>query len=673
MTDEIPPSSRRDIPKRTVKDFKFIKEIGNGSYSTVFLAIETATNRQLAIKAVSKELVTRCKKVAQVFREKEILARLMDSSYIVKLYCTFQDEKTLYYGLTYCPNGDLLHHITELKYFPENVTRFYTAEILEAIEYIHSKKVIHRDLKPENILLTDTFHIQLTDFGSGRILDDEQIQQRSSNTDDSNIGDEKKLKRLNSFVGTAQFVAPEILSRKPVHYGHEYDIYNAVARAGYTLADDLPPLIADIIRKLVVLTPSERLGSEETGGFISLKSHDFFIGVPWNNLQKEISPLRSNDSSNINSFTISDEDLKNMKPGYDGDVQARLIGLKMADNNDTGAKITSAIDKQSTSSTQNKNSSTSSSSYSSQSSNNAAVNSSNIDGVNLNRNNNNSSNLILSNKSSYVLSNRKTDELRIEQKDSKTFLVNVPGRSYHLTDPNHNAVGWCQDLCDIHIEYYGSNPLAKIDSYYFMSQYIYFVATNYNDDRAYQTSVEDVSEETRYILEEFILERAADDGVDLGLVKPILDFDPLSLPQYRQIQMIAQTLRLIGDELDQDIRLKSMVEQVPLHSPYETFSDVAKELFNDGIYNWGRIVTLFYFAYKLIMKSLTEETSVMKMIVDWTVRFVREIVAPWIVRKGGWFVILRDCGPNSKLSTIGILLSGVLATFVVALYFMRRP
>jgi 3-phosphoinositide dependent protein kinase-1 len=72
-------------------------------------------------------------------------------------------------------------------------------------------------LKPENILLTDDMHIQLTDFGSSFIVEDNEVPQ----TDDHNVtnGEKKPLKRMNSFVGTAQFVAPEILQRGPVHYG----------------------------------------------------------------------------------------------------------------------------------------------------------------------------------------------------------------------------------------------------------------------------------------------------------------------------------------------------------------------------------------------------------------------------------------------------------------------
>jgi len=199
-----------------------------------------------------------------------------------------------------------------------------------------------------------------------------------------------------------------------------------------------------------------------------------------------------------------------------------------------------------------------------------------------------------------------------------------------------------------------------------------YMPTDYNNNSPYKKSVEDVTEETRYILEEFIIERATEDGIDMGLVKPIIDVDLAALPQYRQIQQIAHRLRIIGDELDADQRIKSMVDQVPINSPYETFSAVAKELFCDGIYNWGRIVILFYFTYKLILKALQDQpSSILHVLIEWTVRFVKEIVAPWIVRKGGWLVILRDAVPQSRLTTIGIFLSGMVATFMV-LYFFRR-
>ncbi|UJR27511.1 hypothetical protein I4U23_008795 [Adineta vaga] len=219
-----------------------------------------------------------------------------------------------------------------------------------------------------------------------------------------------------------------------------------------------------------------------------------------------------------------------------------------------------------------------------------------------------------------------------------------------------------------------SNILSKntTDLYSMRFASVPYIPTDYTDNSPYSKSVADITEETRYILEEFIVERAAEDGVDMNLVKPIIDVDLTALPQYRQIQQIAYRLRLIGDQLDADQRITSMVDQVSINSPYETFSDVAKELFCDGIYNWGRIVTLFYFTYKLILKSLIDEpSSLLHVLIEWTVRFVREIIAPWIIRKGGWLVILRDVIPQSRLTTIGIFLSGMVASFMI-LYFFRR-
>ncbi|CAF1094353.1 unnamed protein product [Adineta steineri] len=217
------------------------------------------------------------------------------------------------------------------------------------------------------------------------------------------------------------------------------------------------------------------------------------------------------------------------------------------------------------------------------------------------------------------------------------------------------------------------NSSDKSDFYSMRFAPVPYIPTNYNENFPYKKSVEDVSQETRYILEEFIIERAIEDGVDMGLIKPIIDVDLAALPQYRQIQQIAQRLRMIGDELDADQRIKSMVDQVPDDSPYETFSNVAKELFCDGIYNWGRIVTLFYFTYKLIMKSVKDQTSsIFNVLVEWTVRFVKEIVALWIVGKGGWLVILRDVVPQTRLTTIGAFLSGIAATFMVFYYFRRN-
>ncbi|CAF5217610.1 unnamed protein product, partial [Rotaria magnacalcarata] len=78
------------------------------------------------------------------------------------------------FGLTYCPNGDLLQYISDSGHFTEEVVRFYSAELVEALEQLQNRYIIHRDLKPENILLSDDMHIKLTDFGSSVIYDNSE-------------------------------------------------------------------------------------------------------------------------------------------------------------------------------------------------------------------------------------------------------------------------------------------------------------------------------------------------------------------------------------------------------------------------------------------------------------------------------------------------------------------
>ncbi|CAF4649794.1 unnamed protein product, partial [Rotaria sp. Silwood2] len=147
-------------------------------------------------------------------------------------------------------------------------------------------------------------------------IDKNEVSQTDNN--DSQNGDNKSVQRKNSFVGTAQFVAPEILQHGSIHIGsdfwslgcviyqmvtgkhlfhgyHEYDIFNAVVRVAYKLPDNFPNLIADLIQKLIRLEPAERLGSEETGGIDKLKAHPFFstdsYDTKWGNLLNQQSPL----------------------------------------------------------------------------------------------------------------------------------------------------------------------------------------------------------------------------------------------------------------------------------------------------------------------------------------------------------------------------------------------
>ncbi|RUS72747.1 hypothetical protein EGW08_019497 [Elysia chlorotica] len=289
--------------KRTPNDFIFGKVIGEGSYSTVYLAKEVSTQREFAIKICEKKHLIRERKTHFVMREKEVFMKL-DHPFFVKLAYTFQDSERLYYVLTYARNGELLGYLHKLSVFDIPCTRFYTAEVILALEYLHGLGIIHRDLKPENILLGDDMHIRITDFGTSKIL------QLDENGKPVNSAEQKKK---NSFVGTAEYVSPEVLNNEPANFGsdfwalgciiyqclsgsmpfrsgNEYQTFQKIVKAEYTFPEGFNAEAKDLVSKLLVLDPEERLGMPNTGGMSALKSHKFYAGLDWDTLPSSSPP-----------------------------------------------------------------------------------------------------------------------------------------------------------------------------------------------------------------------------------------------------------------------------------------------------------------------------------------------------------------------------------------------
>jgi len=182
------PAQQRQIKKRAPHDFDFFETIGEGSYSTVTHAREKSTGKEFAIKILNKKHIIKEKKVKYVNVEKAVLNIIHNHPLIVRLFYTFQDSYSLYFVLDLAKNGDLLGYIRKMGSFDLECTKFYVAEIVTALEYLHKKNIIHRDLKPENILITESMHIKLTDFGTAKIIEKEADNDRA-----------------NSFVGTGNF------------------------------------------------------------------------------------------------------------------------------------------------------------------------------------------------------------------------------------------------------------------------------------------------------------------------------------------------------------------------------------------------------------------------------------------------------------------------------------
>ncbi|KAM3727874.1 3-phosphoinositide-dependent protein kinase [Dirofilaria immitis] len=305
---------------RTRSDFIFLNELGEGSFSTVYHVREKSTGRELAAKVCFKKQIIRERKIDYIFREKEALIRLSNIDgkhpFLAQIMCTFQDTENLYIIMTLAKKGDLLKLMRKSGgKFNLNLARFYTCEIVAALEHMHSLKIIHRDLKPENILISETGHILVSDFGSAKILDRAKA---NTQTDRPKI-----QKRRSSFVGTPQFVSPEVLKGEPVQQAcdywalgviiyqlltgkhafydvAEYLIYRRILSAAYKIPDDFPEIAANIVRKLLIVKVTDRLGSVESGGAETVKKEPFFDGIKWDSItETEFRERIQNDLATI--------------------------------------------------------------------------------------------------------------------------------------------------------------------------------------------------------------------------------------------------------------------------------------------------------------------------------------------------------------------------------------
>uniref|UniRef100_A0A8C6XMV1 BCL2 associated X, apoptosis regulator n=1 Tax=Naja naja TaxID=35670 RepID=A0A8C6XMV1_NAJNA len=123
---------------------------------------------------------------------------------------------------------------------------------------------------------------------------------------------------------------------------------------------------------------------------------------------------------------------------------------------------------------------------------------------------------------------------------------------------------------------------------------------------------------------------------------------------------LSECLRRIGDELDGNTELQRMIEQVQMYPPKEVFFRVAAEMFSDGAFNWGRVVALFYFACKLVLKVMCSKLpELLRTVISWTMEYIQEHVLSWIQAQGGWEGLLSFFG-TPTWQTIAVFAAGVL-------------
>ena len=280
---------KRPVSAPRLDSFKMIKVIGKGSFGKVFLVKEHKSGEMFALKVLRKDNIIKRNQVEHTKTERSVLGYCRHP-FIVSMNMAFQSKDKLYFVLDYCAGGELFFHLGKLGKFPESRARFYAAEIILAVSYVHSLDIIYRDLKPENVLLDARGHVRLTDFG----LSKEGISNSSSGA--------------NSFCGTPEYLAPEILNRQG--HGRAVDWWSLGALL-YEMLTGLPPFYCQdrerlfekirssvlhypaslskpskqLLLGLLTRDPNMRLGSGPNDAD-DIKVHEFFVEIDWHELSR---------------------------------------------------------------------------------------------------------------------------------------------------------------------------------------------------------------------------------------------------------------------------------------------------------------------------------------------------------------------------------------------------
>ncbi|XP_023746706.1 probable serine/threonine protein kinase IRE4 isoform X2 [Lactuca sativa] len=344
VVDTASPSSSVSTPshshkeRTSIEDFEIIKPISRGAYGKVFLARKRTTGDLFAIKILKKMDMLRKNDIERIVAERNILITVRNP-FVVRFFYSFTSRDNLYLVMEYLNGGDLFSLLRNVGCLEEDIARIYIAELVLALEYLHSLGIVHRDLKPDNILIAHDGHIKLTDFGLSKIglinSTDDLTRPESKGvivSDGQSVDHEwSSIDRRgqSAAVGTPDYLAPEILlgtehgyaadwwsvgvilfelltGTPPFNSDHPERIFNNILNAKIpwpSVPDQMSYEAQDLINRFLIHDPNQRLGAH---GSSEVKAHPFFNGVNWDTLaMQKVAFIPQPDGIDDTSYFIS--------------------------------------------------------------------------------------------------------------------------------------------------------------------------------------------------------------------------------------------------------------------------------------------------------------------------------------------------------------------------------
>ena len=388
-------SNASSIKKTSLEDFTCIKLLGSGAYAEVVLVKHNLNGKIYALKKVNKNMLNHFEKQHEVHIEKQCLVELKHIN-ILKLHKTFQDKKHIYFVLEYCINKDLAYLLKIIGKIDFYLAQFFAAQLLSAISYMHKQGIYHRDVKPENIGLDKYMNIKLFDFATAVKLNNffdkkymrfielnpeekkylnEQLKNNENEIEHNNniikINEHKILLLERLFVGTPEYVSPEVLEHKydiigpsvdiwafgvilyllfmgktPFKAKTEQEILDNIKNVRYDFIDEeennknkIPEEAKDLISKILIKDPSKRIGYNSYD-YLDIKNHPFFKGINFDNLENDQTIILKNKNY-LEKFGYHIEKIENEEERHLSLIQ-ELYGLEEPKNEIIDIKATSA-------------------------------------------------------------------------------------------------------------------------------------------------------------------------------------------------------------------------------------------------------------------------------------------------------------------------------------------